>query len=98
MCQRYSHSAEDLLPKGTVVKMFVNVQLQGSFVVFWLVYLITLSIGIVLAYLVATISPNLDVANAALPAFVVCYMLANYLTPAFNNKLRFLFRITFLCC
>jgi hypothetical protein len=32
-----------------------------------LIYYITLCTGIVLAYFVAAISPNLDVANAALP-------------------------------
>jgi hypothetical protein len=37
---------------------------------FWLVYCLTLFIGITLGYLVAALSPNMDVANAALPAFV----------------------------
>lgn len=39
---------------------------------FWLVYLLTLSIGIMVAYFVAILSPNMDVANAALPTYVVC--------------------------
>jgi hypothetical protein len=39
--------------------------------VFWIVYYITLINGIALAYLVAALSPNMDVANAALPAYVV---------------------------
>lgn len=47
------------------------IQLQGSFILFWLVYLLTLSIGIMIAYFIAIISPNMDVANAALPAYVV---------------------------
>jgi ATP-binding cassette, subfamily G (WHITE), member 2 len=47
------------------------VDLRGSFLLFWLVYLLTLSIGISLAYLVAILSPNMDVANAALPTYVV---------------------------
>ncbi len=38
---------------------------------FWLIYYITLSNGIVLAYFIAAISPNLDVANALLPTYVV---------------------------
>ncbi|PRW20409.1 P-loop containing nucleoside triphosphate hydrolase [Chlorella sorokiniana] len=58
-------------------------QLQGSFALFWLIYFLTLSTGIgegavlaerqftVLAYTVAALSPNMDVANAALPAYVV---------------------------
>jgi ATP-binding cassette subfamily G (WHITE) protein 2 len=44
---------------------------QGLWVIFWLVYFCTLSIGIVVAYFVAAISPNMDVANAALPAYIV---------------------------
>ena len=50
------------------------VQFQGSFLLFWLVYLLTLSIGIMMAYLVAVVSPNMDVANAALPTYVVCFL------------------------
>lgn len=50
--------------------VFWVVNLQGSWPLFWLVYLATLSCGIVLAYFVAAISPNMDVANAALPAYV----------------------------
>ena len=34
-------------------------------------YFVDLAVGIVLAYLIAALSPNMDVANAALPAFVV---------------------------
>lgn len=48
-----------------------GIQLQGEWVVFWLIYYITLSNGIVLAYFIAAISPNLDVANALLPTYVV---------------------------
>ena len=44
---------------------------QGEWVTFWLAYYVTLSIGIVLAYFIAAISPNLDVANALLPTYVV---------------------------
>lgn len=47
--------------------VFYGVQLKGAWVVFWLIYFIDLSVGIVLAYLVAALSPNMDVANAALP-------------------------------
>ena len=50
---------------------YFAVNLNGSFFVFWLVYVLTLNIGIVLAYFVAALSPNIDVANAALPAYVV---------------------------
>jgi ATP-binding cassette, subfamily G (WHITE), member 2 len=51
--------------------VFWPIKLQGSWVVFWLVYFTSLSTGIVLAYLIAALSPNMDVANAALPAYVV---------------------------
>ncbi|GIL78523.1 hypothetical protein Vretifemale_7939, partial [Volvox reticuliferus] len=51
--------------------VFYGLQLRGTWVVFWLVYFVDLSVGVVLAYLIAALSPNMDVANAALPAFVV---------------------------
>ncbi|PNH05918.1 ABC transporter G family member 18 [Tetrabaena socialis] len=51
--------------------VFYGLQLRGDWVVFWLVYFVDLSVGIVLAYLIAAVSPNMDVANAALPGFVV---------------------------
>ncbi|GFR48683.1 hypothetical protein Agub_g10638 [Astrephomene gubernaculifera] len=51
--------------------VFYGLQLQGQWVVFWLVYFVDLMVGIVLAYLIAALSPNMDVANAALPGFVV---------------------------
>ena len=44
---------------------------QGGFMVFFLVFLITLCVGVVIAYFVAAISPDMEVANAALPAYVV---------------------------
>lgn len=51
--------------------VFWPLKLQGTWPLFWLVYFATLSVGIILAYLVAALSPNLDVANAALPSYVV---------------------------
>jgi ATP-binding cassette, subfamily G (WHITE), member 2 len=51
--------------------VFYLVDLQGDFVVFWLAYLATLACGINTAYLVATLAPNMDVANAALPTYTV---------------------------
>ncbi|EFJ44628.1 hypothetical protein VOLCADRAFT_95021 [Volvox carteri f. nagariensis] len=56
---------------GISAYVFYGIQLQGQWVTFWLIYYITLSNGIVLAYFVAAISPNLDVANALLPTYVV---------------------------
>ena len=44
---------------------------QGNWVAFWLAYLVTLCIGITLAYMFAAVSPTLAVANAALPSYIV---------------------------
>lgn len=49
---------------------FYVIKLQGSFGLFYCVYYATLCVGIVLAYFVAAMSPNMDVANAALPVYV----------------------------
>ena len=51
--------------------VFFAVKYSGSFAVFWIIYYITLINGIALAYLIAALSPNMDVANAAVPAYVV---------------------------
>ena len=56
---------------GVAAFVFYGVKLQGSFGVFWIQYYLTLSVGIALAYFISAISPNLDVANALLPAYVV---------------------------
>lgn len=56
---------------GIAAYTFYGIQLQGEFVLFWLTYYITLSTGIVLAYFIAALSPNMDVANALLPTYVV---------------------------
>ncbi|KAK9904696.1 hypothetical protein WJX75_000743 [Coccomyxa subellipsoidea] len=50
--------------------VFFPLKLTGDFIIFWLIFLTTTSIGIVLAYAIASVSPNMDVANAALPAYV----------------------------
>jgi len=50
--------------------VFFPLKLTGDFILFWLLNLTTTSIGIVLAYAIASVSPNMDVANAALPAYV----------------------------
>ena len=51
--------------------VFWPIKLQGDWVLFWLVYYATLGCGIVLAYCIAALSPNMDVANAALPSYIV---------------------------
>lgn len=56
---------------GVTAFVFYGIRLQGSWFYFFLTYVTTLSIGIVLAYLVASFSPNLEVANAVLPTYVM---------------------------
>mmetsp|Transcript_15663 Transcript_15663/g.27086 ORF Transcript_15663/g.27086 Transcript_15663/m.27086 type:complete len:488 (-) Transcript_15663:808-2271(-) len=51
--------------------VFAGVKLQGLWIMFWLHYFLTLCNGIVLAYFVAALSPNMDIANALLPTYVV---------------------------
>uniref|UniRef100_A0A7S0SD37 ABC transporter domain-containing protein n=1 Tax=Mantoniella antarctica TaxID=81844 RepID=A0A7S0SD37_9CHLO len=51
--------------------VFYAVQLSGSFLLFWLVYYFTLGNGVILAYLVSALSPNMEAANAILPTYVV---------------------------
>ena len=49
--------------------VFYLVSLQGSFALFWLVYVVSISVSVSLAFLCAAASPNLDVAGAALPSY-----------------------------
>ncbi|KAK9904972.1 hypothetical protein WJX75_006687 [Coccomyxa subellipsoidea] len=51
--------------------VFFPLELAGSWALFWYTYFQTTVIGILLAYIIAGLSPNMDVANGALPAFVV---------------------------
>ena len=60
---------------GFSAAAFFAIGFQGSFGLFWLVYLLVLYIGIVLAYWIAAISPNMDVANALLPIYVTTQLL-----------------------
>ncbi|GIM04796.1 hypothetical protein Vretimale_9300 [Volvox reticuliferus] len=55
---------------GSTAIIFYGVQLRGLFVYFWLNCMVTLSNGIVIAYMMAALSPNLDVANAAVPTLL----------------------------
>ncbi|GBF95049.1 P-loop containing nucleoside triphosphate hydrolase [Raphidocelis subcapitata] len=56
------------------VVVYFGVKLQGSLVVFWMVYFSTICAGIGMAYAVASLSPNMDVANASLPTYVATLM------------------------
>jgi hypothetical protein len=55
---------------GFAAAAFYAIDFQGSFGLFWIIYLLVLYIGVVLAYWIAAISPNMDVANALLPVYV----------------------------
>ncbi|CAK9067513.1 unnamed protein product [Durusdinium trenchii] len=50
--------------------VFWAMELQGSFLVFAASYFLTTMVGIVLAYAVAAVAPNMEAANALLPTYV----------------------------
>eukprot|EP00434_Breviolum_minutum_P019639 symbB.v1.2.017319.t1/scaffold1341.1/size124323/10 len=50
--------------------VFWAMDLQGSFLVFAASYFLTTMVGIVLAYAVAAVAPNMEAANALLPTYV----------------------------
>jgi len=54
--------------------VFFSLKLQGNFFLFVLSYFLTSMIGIVLAYLIAAIAPNMEAANALLPTYVTICM------------------------
>ena len=56
------------------VIVFFGVRLQGSFWIFAAVYYLTTMVGIVLAYAVASLVPNIDAATAILPTLVTLWM------------------------
>lgn len=56
---------------GIAAFVWAGIGLRGNFGFFWIQYLLTLFIGISLAYTIGSLAPNIDVANAALPAYVV---------------------------
>jgi len=56
------------------VIVFFGVQLQGSFWIFASVYYLTTMVGIVLAYAVAALVPNMEAAGAILPTLVTLWM------------------------
>jgi len=51
------------------VIIYYATSLQGSFAVFWAVYCGNLLAGVGIAYVIASVAPNLDAANAMLPAY-----------------------------
>ncbi|QDZ20061.1 ATP-binding cassette transporter [Chloropicon primus] len=64
------------------VVIYYGVGMHGSLALFWLIFLVTQNIGIVLAYLVAAFSPSVDSANAFLPCYVtLCLFFVGLLIP-----------------
>ena len=58
------------------------IDLQGSLGIFFIVYYISSIVGITAAYAVAAVSPTLEVANAALPTYMVVNLFfAGFLIP-----------------
>lgn len=54
--------------------VFYAMKLQGNFLLFVVTYFLTSMVGIVLAYAVAAVSPNMEAANALLPTYVTTCM------------------------
>jgi len=55
--------------------IYCGIGLSGNFGTFWFTYFVGVATGIAIAYFVAAISPNMDVANALLPVYAVTLML-----------------------
>ncbi len=52
------------------MQTFFPTQMSGSFALYFLTYFFTMAVGISAAYFIAALSPNMDVANAAVPAYM----------------------------
>lgn len=55
--------------------VFSVVGLRGSFLRYWLVYWLVQQSGIALAYVCASLAPNMDAANTMLPVYNTCQLL-----------------------
>lgn len=66
--EEYSLGLVVSLPISAAV--FYALHLNGSWALFWLVYWVSIMVGVSLGYFIAALSPNMDVANAALPVFI----------------------------
>lgn len=53
------------------VLLFFAMKLRGAFAIFWLTYLACQGIGVMVASLIAAVSPSMDVANTLLAVYVV---------------------------
>lgn len=78
--------------------VFYAVDLQGSFLMFWIIYLVTLSIGVMLGYLVAALSPNMDFANAALPTYTVRSAVSPFFMAAAHPSLCLCASVSLFLC
>lgn len=68
---------------GSIV--YLATDLQCNFITFWMVYFGTLSNGIALAYLIGALSPTMEVANTAVPAYVVTLLFFTGLLIRFDD-------------
>ena len=55
--------------------LYLGCALQGSFAIFWICNYMVLSCGIALAYVCASVAPNMDAANTLLPVYNVIQLL-----------------------
>ncbi|KAK9808054.1 hypothetical protein WJX73_010576 [Symbiochloris irregularis] len=69
--------------------VFFPLKLAGSFGLFFCAYYLTTIIGIVLAYVIAALSPTMEVANGALPAYVVTLLFFVGLLIRADNQPRY---------
>lgn len=60
--------------------MWFALKLAGSFILWWLSFFITYIAGITVSYAICSISPSINVANAAVPVFgVICLFFSGFL-------------------
>jgi ATP-binding cassette subfamily G (WHITE) protein 2 len=60
--------------------MWFGLKLAGSFVLWWISFLVTYITGITVSYAICSVSPSIDVANAAVPIFgVICMFFSGFL-------------------
>ena len=55
--------------------LFLGCKMHGSFAIFWICNYMVLSCGIALAYVCASVAPNMDAANTLLPVYNVIQLL-----------------------
>jgi len=63
-----------LISIPTAALIFFVCSLSGSFIIFWLIYLLTSLCGLACGYFVASLAPTMDAANAALPTYITALL------------------------